>query len=106
MTGRLLKVENWEHLAIKCDFRPATVASSCRVSLRTLERFFAQQFKKTPTEWSRELRCRVAVQLIIKGYSNKAVVAELKFANEAHLCHLFKKVYGVPPQSFVLARRF
>jgi hypothetical protein len=38
--------------------------------------------------------------LITEGWSNKAVVAELCFANESHLCHEFKRFYAVSPQTF------
>ena len=70
------------------------------LSLRQLERRFARHFGKTPTEWSRELRCRLAKELVAQGCSNKEVAAELKFANPAQLCHEFHKVYGSSPQSF------
>src|SRR6266852_2703848 len=100
MSGRLLRIEKWETLAREADFQPAKMAALCPVSLRQLERFFALRFGKTPGEWSRELKCRQALKLITKGYSNKAVVAELKFANGSHFCHEFKRVYGASPQSF------
>ena len=35
-----------------------------------------------------------------QGYTNRAVVAELKFGSPSHLCHEFKRVYGKSPQSF------
>jgi|SRR5437667_12850363 len=100
MSGRLFRIRDWEQLAKDADFQPAKMAALCPISLRQLERFFARHFGKTPSEWTRELRCRFALQLIAKGYSNKAVVAEMKFADESHFCHAFKKVYRVSPQSF------
>jgi|SRR6266568_3299136 len=100
MSGRLLKIREWEELASEAKFQPAVMAALCPVSLRQLERFFLRTFNKTPTQWTRELRCRVACQLISQGWSNKAVVAELYFANESHFCHEFKRVYGVSPQTF------
>jgi len=100
MSGRLLRIEKWEALARQVDFHPAKMAALCSISLRQLERFFALRFGKTPGEWSRELKCRQALKLITEGYSNKAVVAELKFASGSHFCHEFKKIYGISPQSF------
>src|SRR5438876_7192198 len=100
MSGRLLKIQEWEELAREAQFRPATMAALCPVSLRQLQRFFLTTYNKTPTQWIRELRCRIARQFISQGWSNKAVVAELHFANESHFCHEFKRVYRVSPQTF------
>src|SRR5216683_784157 len=101
MSGRLLRVEKWEVLARQAEFQPVKMAALCSISLRQLERFFALRFGQTPGEWSRELKCRQALKLITEGYSNKAVVAELKFAGASHFCHEFKRVYGAAPQSFL-----
>jgi AraC-like DNA-binding protein len=65
-----------------------------------MERYFEQQFNQTPREWATQLRCRLAVQLLSQGWSTKAVAEELKFADESHFCHAFKKALGRPPQSF------
>ena len=97
---RLAHILNWEKLAKEAKFHPATMAALCPISLRQLERFFIERFKQTPLEWARQLRCRLACQLITQGWSNKAVVAELGFANESHLCHEFRRFYAAPPQTF------
>jgi len=101
MGGRLSRIEKWETLARQADFQPVKMAALCSISLRQLERFFALRFGQTPREWSRELKCRQALKLITEGYSNKAVVAELRFAGDSHLCHEFKRLYGASPQSFL-----
>jgi AraC-like DNA-binding protein len=100
MSGRLDRVRDWKRLAQQAEFQPAKMAALCSISLRQLERFFEKQFKQTPGSWTRRLKCRLAVQLISCGWSNKAVVDELNFADEAHFCHEFKKTFGVSPQSF------
>jgi transcriptional regulator GlxA family with amidase domain len=74
------------------------MAALCPSSLRQMERFFSDHFHKTPRQWTKELRCRLAKQLIERGYSSRAVVEELGFKDHAHLCHVFKQVYGVAPQ--------
>ena len=89
-----------EALAKDSGYDPASMAALCPISLRQLERFFMVNFGKSPRVWALELQCRRARELIEQGYSNKAVVIELNFADESHLCHVFKKVYGCPPQTF------
>ena len=99
MSGRLFKTKDWEKLAKEANFRPAEMAAICRVSLRQLERHFGKELKSTPKEWIRQFRCRLALKLIMEGYSNKAAASELKFGNPSHLCHEFRKVYGSSPQT-------
>ena len=105
MVSRLVRIERWEPLARAADFSPAELAGICAVSLRHLERFFGARFQKTPGNWLRELQCHLAKELILRGYSSKAAAAELKFANASHFCREFKKVHGVPPQSFAPCAR-
>jgi len=78
------------------------MACLCQISLRQLERHFAKSFKLPPRDWVRELRCRRAVDLLVAGYTSKAVVAELKFANASQLCHDFRRIFGDSPR--VVAR--
>jgi len=100
MKTRLSRIEDWEKLAKEARFQPSNMAALCPLSLRQLERFFALQFKTTPARWARQLRCRIAAQLILQGWSNKCVAAELHFGNESHLCHEFRRFYGKSPQQF------
>ena len=95
-----LTLPEWEQLAGNAGFHPETLAALCSASLRHLERFFRWRFGERPEAWMRERRCRRAAELIARGYSTKAAAEELGFANPAHFCHEFKKVYGFPPQSF------
>jgi AraC-like DNA-binding protein len=98
MSARKLRIEEWERLAPEAEFRPRKLAASCGMSLRTLQRLCEQVFQKTPSELIRELRCRMALDLVSKGYSNKEVAVMLKFASPTHLCHEFKKVYSSSPR--------
>src|SRR5689334_14739541 len=96
----LTQIHDWESLARATGFRPENMAALCGVSLRHLERIFAAELNQTPIRWARQLRCRLARDLISQGWSNKAVVRELGFSDEAHLCHEFQHFYGKPPRSF------
>jgi AraC-like DNA-binding protein len=98
MSGHLLRVNDWQSLARKAHFRPASMAAICSVSLRQLERHFARRFHTTPGAWTRELRLELAKALISRGWSNKAVAAELRFTDNAHLCREFRKKCGTTPQ--------
>lgn len=100
MKDRLTRIENWEELAVEAAFRPEAMAALCPISLRQLQRFFITRFNQTPSRWIREVRCRLARDLIAQGLPNKAVVQDLDFANESHLCHEFKRCFGVSPQTF------
>lgn len=94
------QLQDWERLATKACFQPDAIAALCGISLRQLERYFKATFKKTPIEWSREVRLSLAAQLISEGWSTKAVAEKLNFWDAAHLCHEFKRAHGATPQRF------
>jgi len=95
-----LKKREWEELAQKADFNVAKMAGMSGLSIRHLQRIFLRDLHCTPKRWLRELRCRRAKRLILRGYSSKAAAAELKYATAAHFCREFKRVFGVSPQRF------
>src|SRR5579864_3780105 len=103
MSGTAVKAQDWEQVARQAEFRPAKMATLCSMSERHLQRIFKKHLQRTPSQWLRELQCRLAKQLISQGYSSKGAAAELNFATDAHFCREFKKVFGTPPQSFAPA---
>ena len=103
MSGMAVRTQDWEQVARQAEFRPAKMATLCSMSERHLQRIFKKHLQRTPSQWLRELQCRLAKQLISQGYSSKAAAAELNFATDAHFCREFKKVFGTPPQSFAPA---
>src|ERR1051326_8287226 len=100
MNGILIRTQDWERVAREAQFKPTRMASLCAISERHLQRVFKKYLHCTPSHWLRELQCRLARQLVAKGYSSKAAAAELHFATEAHFCRVFKKIFGVSPQNF------
>ncbi len=100
MIGGLLKTQAWEEVAKEAGFKVGRMALLCAVSERQLQRIFSQRIGCTPRRWLRELQCRLAKDLIQRGYTAKAVAAEMRFANEPHFCREFKKVFGASPMSF------
>lgn len=103
MSGKLVRTQDWEQVAKQAEFKPAKMATLCSMSERHLQRIFKKHLQRTPSQWLRELQCRLAKQLISQGYSSKAAAAELNFATDAHFCREFKKIFGTPPQSFAPA---
>jgi len=103
MSARSFRSEEWERLAIRARFQPVQMAGLCRVSPKQLQRIFNKAFQKTPTQWIREFRCRLVLKLVAKGYTYKAIAAELHFANETHLCHDFRKAYPESPRKIAFS---
>src|SRR5882672_2046921 len=100
MSGSLFRIQEWEKLAKESKYQPGLMAANCTIGLRQLERFFAQNFERSPKVWAKELQMSLALRLISQGWKNTAVVEELGFANESHFCHEFRKFYGASPRAF------
>lgn len=98
MSRRLQSINDWLALTRLANYSPANMAGRCRVSLRTLELFFQEMFRTTPTCWTMDVRCLDAEEMLRQGYMTKVVARDLCFADAAHLCREIKKRYGVAPQ--------
>jgi transcriptional regulator GlxA family with amidase domain len=103
---RRLEIIDWEDLAVKCHGNVASMAATILVSRKTLERHFHDRWNTSPARWAKKVMLNKALELLRQGYSNKAVVGDLKLCSESWLCREFKKLYGASPQSYRLLRNF
>jgi transcriptional regulator GlxA family with amidase domain len=100
---KLLTQSQWRELARRAGFQVEALAALREVSLsvRSLERLFERNFHLPPTRFLTQCWVEEARDYIIRtGASNKEVVHKFGFWDEAHLCHLFKRVLSRTPQSF------
>lgn len=75
------------------------------VSRRRLERLFAKETGKSPSEFYFSLRLEAARdQLFYSGNSIAHIAEACGFFSHAHFCRAFRKRYGLPPSSY--RRRF
>lgn len=105
-TAKFPSIQDLQRIAKSADFNPGKMAALCGISERHLQRVFKEHFGSTPAKCLRALQCHLAQALIMEGYSNKAVAAELSFSTDAHFCREFKKCFGLSPQQFAAHRTF
>ena len=97
------RTNNWEVLAAESNYCPSELARLCHVSLRTLQRRFAQNYGMTISDWMRQIRLAKAYARVVSGESIKAVAYDLGFKQLSHFSRVFKEVHGVAP-SFISPR--
>ena len=91
------RTTNWEVLAADSNYCPSELARLCHVSLRTLQRRFAQNYGMTISDWMRNIRLAKAYARVVSGEPIKAVAYDLGFKQLSHFSRVFKEVHGVPP---------
>ena len=97
MNSRLKDVRNWSELAKAANWSASGLACITNVSLRTLEHYFQEEFRKTPRNWLVEQRQIAAMQLFHNGASVKEASAQLGYSCSNHLSRDFKKHWGFCP---------
>jgi AraC-like DNA-binding protein len=97
------RTNNWEVLAADSNYCPSELARLCHVSLRTLQRRFAQNYGMTISDWMRNIRLAKAYARVVSGEPIKAVAYDLGFKQLSHFSRVFKEVHGVAP-SFISPR--
>jgi transcriptional regulator GlxA family with amidase domain len=105
INGSLWPMAEWAALVVDKRFEANDIAALAGVGLRQFERLFQARLGKSPSTWIRGLRCARAAELVGQGWRTKEVARHLGFASGSHLCHEFRKVYQVSPQSHAQAAR-
>ena len=100
MSARLLRITNWEELALKARYNVGAMADLIPATPKSMGRFFKRRFHMTTKQWLREARCRKGMELLAQDLQNKEIVEALGFSDEAHLCHEFRRILGFSPQTF------
>ena len=100
MSSCLDQVTDWAARAKVGHYRAAKLASACKVTPRHLERYFHTRHQAAPHHWLRDLRMRLAVELIRDQTPLKVVRLELGYKDPSHFAHDFKDYFGVCPSHF------
>lgn len=78
------------------------VASACYVDRAYLSRLFKRYAEETPLQLLTRLKMARAAELLGSGeLLIKQVAEEIGFADPYHFSRVFKRVYSVPPESFI-----
>ncbi|HOX59445.1 MAG TPA: helix-turn-helix domain-containing protein, partial [Candidatus Paceibacterota bacterium] len=81
--SRLFTLADLERLAVELKFDLDGLAARCGVSLRQFQRLFKAQHSQCPRDWMREMKCRIAAELIRQGYRTSEAAREAGFASPA-----------------------
>jgi len=91
------RITNWRELARQARWSLGRLAGACRVSVRSLERYFTSRMGKTPRAWLMEERMARADELLTKGFSVKETAVALGYKSVEHFARVFKRHYGHCP---------
>lgn len=90
----------WLRLARQAGFRPGRLAELYGVTVRQLERYFQEDFGRSPHEWLQEQRMVAARQLLMECNSVSSVAKQLGFKQISHFSREFKRYYELTPSVF------
>jgi transcriptional regulator GlxA family with amidase domain len=97
MNTKLNHIQNWVEFAQQVNWSVTRLAKRCKVSTRTLERYFLKEMNKTPKAWLIEQRQRQAIELLRDGSTIKEAAGYLDYKHPSHLTNGFKKHWGHCP---------
>jgi transcriptional regulator GlxA family with amidase domain len=103
MHTHLHQITNWLELTKEAKWNSGRLAKKCKVSLRTLERFFIKNFGKTPKRWITEQRHTLAAKRLEDGSWSKEAAAAAGYVYHTQFSREFKSHWGLAPNEY--ARR-
>jgi AraC-like DNA-binding protein len=77
------------------------LARNCKVSLRTLERFFLKEFNLTPKAWMIEQRQLLAAKRLREGAWQKEVAADAGYKHPTQFSREFKAYWQCSPTKYL-----
>jgi transcriptional regulator GlxA family with amidase domain len=91
----------WVEREARRDLSLRDIADRAAVSVRTLNRRFQAETGQTPMQWVTGVRVRHAQQLLeTTSYGVERVGREVGFSSPANFREQFRRLSGVPPQSY------
>ena len=99
----LLKDEKeWESAAEEAQYHPGKLARQCKVSLKTLERYFKEHKKLPPGKWLRERRWTKVESLLVSGqHTHQEIAQKLGINSESQFYHQVHSRTGMSPNEYV-----
>ena len=91
----------WIEREARRDLSLRDIADRAAVSVRTLNRRFQAETGQTPMQWVTGVRVRHAQQLLeTTSYGVERIGREVGFSSPANFREQFRRLTGVPPQSY------
>lgn len=87
------------------EFSMEELAEKSFVSINTLERYFSEYIKMTPSAFLRQKRLSNAAKLLADGCSVSNACELSGFSDYSHFIVLFKKAYGMTPFQYKTRKR-
>jgi transcriptional regulator GlxA family with amidase domain len=101
MNTKLKNIQNWSELSEQANWSVLKLAKLCKISVRTLERYFLKTMNKKPKSWLSEERHKKAAMLMRGGMSVKATALQCGYSHPNTFSREFKKKFGNHPSSIV-----
>jgi AraC-like DNA-binding protein len=71
------------------------LAALCRVTPKSLQRFFRTQLEMSPHRWLDQIRDFAAAKLVLAGKRTKEIAYLLHYKHPSDFCHHFKRARGI-----------